>query len=119
MAEQKAGFRAVAAQAVTKKNATATEKGPSVSVTGEVTDTEIIVRIPRQFLESDMRLTLPKPNKVQLPFVAFKADLGDTVPITVLGTDGNKTEIYTRRNITANLFCSWTPAASADDGSEQ
>lgn len=95
-------------------------KGPSVSLTAQVTETEIIIRIPRHYKDTDMRVTALKPNTTQKPFVAFKADLGESVEVTVTDADGNAIPIYTRRNITGNLFCGWTPQnVKSDDGDDE
>lgn len=93
-----------------------TAKGPSVRIAAEVTDEHIILKIPRVFAATDMRATTAKPGKLQLPFVAFKANLGSAVPITVQGIDGGESEeVYSRTNLTGNLFMTWEPAQSSED----
>lgn len=114
-----ANFAAAAKAAANKQNTTVGPKGPTVTVKGEVTGDEIIIRIPRNFKDTDMRLTGEKPNKVSNPFVAFKVDLGDSYDIDVASADGTVVKVWTRRNINANLFCGWNPAKGGETESDE
>jgi hypothetical protein len=109
-------FSNAAKLAVAKINtAVDAEKGPSVKVNGTVENNHIVIRIPLEFAERDMRLTTPKPGRVALPFVALNLDLGESVPVTVMDDNGGTVEIYTRSNINANLFCMWKQSKSRED----
>lgn len=92
-------------------------KGPSVVFKGAIEGNELVIRVPLEYTESQIRLS--KPNEktgIQSPYVNGMVRMAAAPPVTVTGTNGETAQIFMRPVINLNFLMSYTPRVGVDDG---